>query len=156
VLDAVLAELVGDGDRLRDGIEGGTDEDLPLPGAGDSQDGLGSDGFRSDETRPAPVGRPAGISRVEDDLVGGRLRSVPVADAVLEELAAAVGWPGWAAGGAIGLSVARPPSGWGPTDPTARISEHEVSAETGGPAETLAVALLAAGLWAHRGMSTRP
>jgi hypothetical protein len=95
VLDAVLADLVTDADRSRDGVDGEKNEVLPLPDAGDARDGLGPDGIRSDDARPDPVSRPMEMPRVDDGLIGRRTRSVPVSHAVRRELAAvAVGMPG--------------------------------------------------------------
>jgi hypothetical protein len=90
VLDAVLADLVTDADRSRDGIGGGTNEVLPIPDAGDAQDGIGPDGSRADEARPDSVSRPVEIPRVEDGLYRRGLRAVPISVAVLDELAAEV------------------------------------------------------------------
>jgi hypothetical protein len=68
---------------------------VPLPDAGDAEDGLGPDGLRSDEARPESVFRPVEIPHAADGLAGRRLRTVPDRDAVLDELAtAAVRLPG--------------------------------------------------------------
>jgi hypothetical protein len=85
----------------------------------------------------------------------GPIRPVPASDTVLAELAAAFGRPGWAADGAIELSVARPSGGSNSTDPTVRIDEHERPVHSGGASASLAVVLLAAGFCAHREKSNR-
>jgi hypothetical protein len=87
-LESVLADLVADADRWRDGADGGRAEVLPLSGAGDTQDGFGPAAIRSDEARLAPMSRPVGVPHVDDGFIGRRLRMAPVSDAVLDELAA--------------------------------------------------------------------
>jgi hypothetical protein len=132
VLDAILADVVTEADRWRDGIEGDTDEAAPLPGAGEAQDGLGPDDIRSNEARPAPASRPVEIPHVLDGFLGRRLRLVPVSDALLDELAAAVGSPGR-------LAV--------PADPIAR---PETPQEPGKGLAKLAATLIVTGSWSHR------
>jgi hypothetical protein len=154
VLDAVLADLITDADRPRDGVDGGTNEVSRTPDAGDAQDGLGPDGTRSDEARPDPVSRPVEIPHAEDGLIGRRLPAVPVADVVLDELAAgAVGWTGWTTVESGAHSVPQPPVG--PQPAAARSDEQDGRRETGRPLVVLAVAVLGAGSWSQRGRARR-
>jgi hypothetical protein len=106
---------------------------LPRLGAEAAPDGLGPDEVRWDEARPDPASQPIRIPNVEDGLIGRRLRAVPVADAMLDELAAeAIGLPGWAA--IPGDSTARPTP---PREPGAGLAG-------------LAATLIAAGSWGYR------
>ena len=107
-LDSALADLVSDADRWRDGVDGATNEVQPLPGAGDAPDGSEPDGIRSDKARPAPVSRPVEVPYLRDGFISRRLRTVPVSDTVLDELAAeAAGWPGRSRPGVPGGPVTR-------------------------------------------------
>jgi hypothetical protein len=152
VLDAVLEDLVSDVGRVQDEVDPGTSETVPIPGVRDSQDG-----FRSDHGRPGTWSRPIEMPRVEEGLVWRRLPAVPVFDAVLDEIAAAaVGWNGRTAEGTAELSAPRLRDGSKSAGPADGIGENGSSGEAGGPLARLAVALLAAGLWNHRGKRNRP
>ncbi len=131
------------------------------PGSADgaasyTEDGLGPDGIRSDEARAVPEARPAGIPHVEHGFIGRQLRAVPVSDAALDELAAAaVGWSGGTTAGMSGLAVPRLSGRSNSTGPADPVTEHDGRRETGGPLAGLALVLLGAAFWSHRGRTRR-
>jgi hypothetical protein len=155
VLDSVLAELVTDADRWRDGAGGGTDEVLPLPDAGDARDGSGPVAIRSKEARPDPVSRPMEIPHVDDGLIGTRLRAVPVSNATLDEPAAVVGWSAWMTIERGTPTVPRPPDVPKAAATAARSGERDGRRDTDRPLAGLAAALLASGFWSQRGRTRR-
>jgi hypothetical protein len=152
VLDAALADLITDEERSRDRADGGTNEALPLPGAGDAHDGFGPDGIRSDEARPAPASRAVEIPRVLDGFLGRRLRPVLVSDPLLDELADDAaelrGQTTVESGGPSLLRAAGVPNPPVPGGPT---TEPDRPGEAGGVLARLAVSLFAAGFWGYRG-----
>jgi hypothetical protein len=141
VLDAALADLFTEGDRARDGVDGGAIEARPLPGAGDDQDTPPPDGIRSDEARPDPSPCPVGIP---DGLL--------VVDPVLDELAAdAAGLRRQTTIEGDGPSRLRPVGIPNPPVPGDPSTEPDRPAEAGGVLPRLAVTLFAAGFWSYRG-----
>jgi hypothetical protein len=155
MLDTILADVVGDAHQSRGGIEGGTHEAWPLPGAADAPDGFGPSGTRSDATPTASTACTPGITHLEVGPIGRRLRAVPVADWVRDELAAAtVGWARPADGGSE-RSFPPVPGGSQRTGPSVTISGPDRPAETGVARAGLAVALLVAGFWDERGRTRR-
>ena len=151
MLDAVLADLISDADRWRDGIDGATNEVQPLSGTGDAPDGSGPDGIRSDDARPAPASRPVEVPYLMDGFIARRLRTVPVSDTVLDELAAdAAGLRRLTTGGSGGPSLLRSAGASNPPVAGDPIAQGDRPGKPGGVLARLAVTLVAAGFWGYR------
>jgi hypothetical protein len=133
MLDSVLADLVADADRWRDGSNGGRDDVSPPSVAGDAPGGSGPAAIRPDDAGTAPMSLPAENPHLDGDFLGTRVRITPVSDAVLDELAAeAVGLLGRAA------------------VPHNSIARAQTPRQRGAGLAGLAATLIVAGSWGRR------
>jgi hypothetical protein len=133
VLDAVLVDLVDDGDRLRDRIEAGVVEDAPISGAGGAGDRIGLDENRSDGATSDSVARTVPIPHGDPGQIGRRFLWMPVSDKAIYDLATEEV-------GASGRPVVCGDS----------IARHAKAREPGGKLARLAAALVVSGFWAYR------